>query len=483
MRTTLLYTGVFLTLAATSCKPSLETVEPGKGQADFTRYVAIGNSLTAGFESNGLFERAQLTSYPKLLSESMQTVGGGPFEQPILPGDGSGFLTITRFSTETGTRLPVLGAQPVNLAIVEKTYNPTLVEFKDVANRNILNNLGVPGIRVSDIANPVYGYSNPLGFNPYMEMIVDDAPVGTLPDSNYTYLAKIRQSRPTFFSSWLGNNDVLGYASSGGKGTITDVSTFETLYRRHIKVAMESATRGILATIPNITSAAYFTTAPAKILPLTQAQANQAQAGYTLPQAPAPVSYNEGVRITNVTLAAAGIPPLDTVRFVAGANYPIIYDSTDSRLAGVGYRRQMKDGDLLLLPILQKTALLATGLGTANPISNADVLTAAEGKLVSDATAAYNTIIKNIANEKGLALFDATTYLERIKPGIEFENGVGSGNGAFVTGGLFSLDGVHLTPRGYALVAREMIKSINAKYGSSLPDVDLSKYPGTILPQ
>ena len=52
----------------------------------------------------------------------------------------------------------------------------------------------------------------------------------------------------------------------------------------------------------------------------------------------------------------------------------------------------------------------------------------------------------------------------------------------FVTGGTFSLDGVHLTGRGAGLIANEFIKAINAKYGSNLPLTDINKYSGVAFP-
>jgi lysophospholipase L1-like esterase len=52
----------------------------------------------------------------------------------------------------------------------------------------------------------------------------------------------------------------------------------------------------------------------------------------------------------------------------------------------------------------------------------------------------------------------------------------------FVTGSAFSLDGVHLTPRGYALVANKIIKTINEKYKSTIPAVDVNKYSGVLFP-
>ena len=52
----------------------------------------------------------------------------------------------------------------------------------------------------------------------------------------------------------------------------------------------------------------------------------------------------------------------------------------------------------------------------------------------------------------------------------------------FVTGGSFSLDGVHLTGRGYAIIANEFIKSINRTYGSTLPQVNVNSYSGVTFP-
>ena len=52
----------------------------------------------------------------------------------------------------------------------------------------------------------------------------------------------------------------------------------------------------------------------------------------------------------------------------------------------------------------------------------------------------------------------------------------------FVSGGAFSLDGVHLTPIGNALLANEFIKAINTTYGSTLPMVDATKYSGVKFP-
>ena len=51
----------------------------------------------------------------------------------------------------------------------------------------------------------------------------------------------------------------------------------------------------------------------------------------------------------------------------------------------------------------------------------------------------------------------------------------------YVTGGTFSLDGFHPSPRGYAIITNQMLGLINAKYGSNLPTVNPVDYTGIYL--
>jgi hypothetical protein len=72
------------------------------------------------------------------------------------------------------------------------------------------------------------------------------------------------------------------------------------------------------------------------------------------------------------------------------------------------------------------------------------------------------------------------TFFEKVKSGFSYQ-GVGY-SPTFVTGGAFSLDGVHLTQRGYALAGNEIIKSINAKYNSNLSWINTNDYRGILFP-
>ena len=99
---------------------------------------------------------------------------------------------------------------------------------------------------------------------------------------------------------------------------------------------------------------------------------------------------------------------------------------------------------------------------------------------ITNATAAYNQSISAIADAKGLAMLDANSLLTNIaQNGYSFD--AGTVTSTFASGGAFSLDGIHLTPRGYAIVANELIKEINTTYNSTVPGVNIGNYPTITL--
>jgi lysophospholipase L1-like esterase len=96
---------------------------------------------------------------------------------------------------------------------------------------------------------------------------------------------------------------------------------------------------------------------------------------------------------------------------------------------------------------------------------------------------AYNGIMKAQADAKGIAFVDPNTILNQIAAteGLT-QNGI-KYTSSFIQGGAFSLDGIHLTPAGYALMANEIIKGINAKYASTIPTVNAANYRRVLLQQ
>lgn len=104
--------------------------------------------------------------------------------------------------------------------------------------------------------------------------------------------------------------------------------------------------------------------------------------------------------------------------------------------------------------------------GITFPMEDQWVLTATETSAVITATDAYNATIQSIASSANLALVDLNAILQEASTtGIVFDDFTLTTD--LVFGGLVSLDGVHLTARGYALMANKFLEAIDATYGSN----------------
>ena len=108
------------------------------------------------------------------------------------------------------------------------------------------------------------------------------------------------------------------------------------------------------------------------------------------------------------------------------------------------------------------------------------ILDAVEVSNTQSRTLSFNAAIKASAAMFNYPVVDMHGFLETLKPGISFE-GIGF-SPKYIEGGAFSLDGVHLNPRGYAIAANEFIKVINEAYGCNIPTVSLGSYRGVIFP-
>jgi len=98
--------------------------------------------------------------------------------------------------------------------------------------------------------------------------------------------------------------------------------------------------------------------------------------------------------------------------------------------------------------------------------------------IIQDHVSVNNAAISQICSAAGVRLFDINALLRRAAtPGAGIVVGGVELNANFLSGGIFSYDGVHPSDLGYALVANEWIAAINAAGGSLLP-VDLSPYMG-----
>ncbi|MES2276418.1 MAG: G-D-S-L family lipolytic protein [Bacteroidota bacterium] len=429
-------------LSFTACKTNINTPTPSAGSVNFSRYISVGNSLTAGYADGGLYRDGQLNSYPSIIAAQMAKVGGGTFTQPLFTEaqfNGSGYVKLTGFDPATGS--PITTPQTNNLAVTGITAVPgfgNVTTYTKYAGD--LNNYGVPGIKLLHITLTSYG-----NLNGYYERLLP----GAILTNSTAYLDFITAKPFTFFTDWLGNNDALGYATSGGAGDVlTDKATFSALYQLSISRLVAGGTggsgaKGAVATIPDVTTIPYFTTVTVPLILGNVQKANPSvQALYINALIPGTSTY---------------APRAATAADLIVLTFPTSKIGVPNG-SGIPY-----------------------GLHPLNPIETQYVLDAGEQALVKDYVNSYNTTIKSVAAANGLAVFDAFTFLTNVKTNGLVVNGI-SLNSNFVSGGIFSLDGVHLTPRGYAIVANEFIKSINDKYGASVPLADISAYPGVKFP-
>lgn len=457
--------------AITSCTPNIDAPAVSKGTATFTKYVAIGNSLTAGFADGGVYREGQLNSYPNLIATQFKTVGGGEFRQPLFTeagSNGSGYLKLTGFA---GGR-PILRPETTKLGVVGISIGAT-------GNRTPLyerftttvDNLGIPGIRISDIKTNGYGFNNPAGFNPYFQRLLPETPPAAL-QSYLQYLqGYYAAEKPTFFTCWLGNNDALGFATSGGVTPLTTPATFQSIYKELMGVVTTGGAKGVVATIPNVTSIPYLNTvryADVKAnLPAAKAGFKAALQG----QLPAAV-FAQIEPVIDGSMDDIYIRYADGSVNKATAADLFILTATDS--LGSTKTRVASAPGVPPLPFPK-------GFSRFNPLDHPSVLDNKEIAAALTAVTAYNNAIRTEAAIVNIPVFDANALLTEFITGKTI-NGL-TLNAGFITGGIFSLDGVHATQRGYAIMANEFIRVTNAAYNANIPQVDITRYPGVSIKQ
>ena len=453
-----------------SCKPEINDFTPSSGNADFTSFVAIGNSLTAGYAAGALFKSGQEVSFARIIAQQMAYAGGsGHFNIPLMPTeDGVGIAEVTETGMILRTKL-VMGYSKdclgnVSLGPVPANPNPDQLElYKElttsVAAQGPFNNVAVPGIRITHLFIPGLGLFNPFygrfAQNPATDRLIDEP-------------AKVN---PTFFSFWLGNNDILDYAGSGGLKPITpvegDVGTgFRASYTAALQTLLQVVSKGIVANIPDVTSIPFFTTVPYNAIVLTNQEDVDA--------------LNQAYALYNQQMEANGLPY--RINWALGPNPMVIWDR-DMPLPPPYTQfkfRQAKAGELVLLTIPQDS-LKCARWGTAKPVPDMYVLTETEIENIKTATSQFNKIIKDNANKYDLAFIDINALLHKTATQGIIQDGVFF-TANYVTGNFFSEDGIHMTPQGNALVANLFIQEINKKYNANIPQVNITDYPPLVLP-
>ncbi len=433
-------------LVLAGCKPNVDEFEPAAGNADLSRYVAVGDNWTAGMADGALYKSGQENSFPNILAGQFSKAGGGEFRQPLMVDDyGFGFpggVLIPKPKLEMGFHPDCKGV--TNLVPAFANVEVNQANFASVAADGPFNNISTPGLKSFYMA--VAGMAQ---LNPYYARFAS-GPANRIID-------EIPLANGTFFTLWLGNYDVLSYAISGGVDPLTTIEVFTASMQATLATLTASGAKGVIANIPDVLDAPYFHTIPYSALPLDETSAAMLNAGYAQ---------------LNMLIKSMG--STDTLKFAPGQNPLVIQDA--SLPWGI---RQAKSSDLVLLSLPQDS-LKCGGWGSQKPIPASYVLDAAEIDNISTAITNYNAVISGMATGD-VVLADMRSVMKSI-----YSDGTVFGNVnitfKFVTGNFFSTDGLNPTPMGSAVIAYYFIERINEAFGANIPQVIVSNYPAVTLP-
>lgn len=493
------------------------------GSADFSKFVAIGTSYTAGFQAGALFTEGQNNSLGQILATQFECVGGGAFNQPSINAEVGYniFVTPNPLGNTVLGRFLLQGTPPQPLPVVSGTVgsedalpNPQANPgFMYSGDKSALNNFAVQATLLAQVFSSATGnWANPnpaAGFSPFY------ARFASAPGSS-TILEDAVAADPTFFMFWSGMDDYLLHAAFGGDPTRAPLTPleggvgtgFQETYNAAIATILGSNAnlKGVLANFPNVFALPYFTLVPHNPVPIEEADASAANSGYA--------GYNQ---VLNALKGQPfNYPSADVdarkISFSAGNSPFVIIDETlndygdefdillaagaitpAQRTALVPYEqvRLTRAGDIIplsaggVLGTLADPNNPASVRGIGVPLEDRYALIPSEIMAIETARQGFNAAIGQVVTTYStrLALADVNAAFNTF-----LMNRVAVGNNLTITPsmppptGIYSEDGIHPNSRGYAFIANIFIEAINEKFAASVPKADLRKYSATALP-
>jgi hypothetical protein len=433
-----------------ACKPNLDIPEPTAGDANFSKSIAVGGNYMAGYQDGALYRDGQVRSIPALLARQFALAGGGEFGQVLFSdNDGLGWNSKPWESwfvkaSHLNYRYDCEGTRSLGPVKDSLSRNAGLLLAGN--NYSASNcNFAVPFARTAELFSPLLS-ANPGNnyVNPFFHRIA--ATPGTS-----TAISDAQNANATFFSAWLGMEDIYEYARRGGEGTtIMPAATFSVYLDSVFTSLTANGAKGCIANIPDFRNFPYYTLIPWNGADLTASKADS---------------------LTDIYETAG----LTHIIFHEGSNGFVINDANAP--AGV---RQIHAGEYITLSV-PLDSMKCDYLGILFAVlPDQYVLDSSEVAFIEQMTASYNAVIAQKAQQYGLAHVNANSYFNSVRAGIKW-NGVDF-NTEFVSGGFFSLDGYHPNQNGYALIANEFIKAINLKFNATVPTLNCTDCNGVLFP-
>jgi len=427
-----------------TCTPKVEFDSISSGRANFTNYAVIGDGYMAGYQDGALFHDGQMRSIGALIYTSLEQVNSVSYNQALMQ-DNSGVGINSKPWDATYTSASTLNFKVdcegiSSLGPIKTLYTiMTAQPYLDPVAALSLDDFSVPFATTNDLSSGTLFMSNV-----YWARVSGNF-------SNISPKQAMVNRSPTFFSAWLGMEDIMKYARNGGYGqTISSPTIFATNLDNILAPLTSNGSKGVIALIPDFRSFPYFTTV------LWNA---------------ADLSVDDADSLT-ATYLAGGLPHIS---FVEGKN-PFVIDD----VAAPGGFRQLVNGEYITVSVpTDSMKCFYYGL-LLNTVHDRYVLDSSEVSYLSGMIKEYNDVIRSKAAQYDLAVVDMLSYFGKLPLWIT-SNGVKYTN-EFVKGGFFGLDGLYPTQKGAALLANEFIMAINNYYGSTLPTITCPECNGIIFP-
>ena len=386
-----------LSLGLVACSSNAPTPAPTlaaqqtANAGNFATTYFLGDSLTAGFQSDSLIDTSQPHGWAPLVAAQ----AGFTISLPLIAPPGApNQLTLVHLAG------PVIGM----LSGTTSGRDNFGLQPTDVA---------VPGALTNDVLNTL-----PVVAPTTAQQQINQLVLGFPGFANGAIRSQAQQAvaaNCTTIFVWIGNNDALVADETGMPSSMTPLATFTTQYQQLIAyLQANSPAHLVIANIPDVTAVPYLQPAAGVL-----AQAS-AQTGV-------PVAYLS---------AALGIQAGDYVNQLGLTDIPLILGGT------------MK-----------------------GPLPDAAVLSASEVLTVQAMVKSYNGVIAASASSAGATLVDINALFAGTTANGITVNGI-KGTTSFL-GGAFSLDGIHPTNTGYAVVANAFIDTMNKAFNKTIPDVNL----------
>jgi hypothetical protein len=491
------------------------------GTANFSDFVAMGSSYTAGFQAGALFNEGQENSLAKILSTQFACVGGGAFNQPAIRSVNgynifvtpnpvttpAGQLVLGRFKLQgtppkpTPMMSPVTGSDAIPNPQVNAAFQYT--GSTGAVPPTQLNNFAVQATLLAQtLSNATGNWGNPnpaVGFSPFYARFASNPGTSTI-------LNDAIAADGTFYMLWSGMDDYLLYAAFGGDPTKAPLTPsaggvgvgFTNTYGTIVGaiLASDANLKMVVGNFPSVFALPHFTSVPWNAIPLDATTA----AGVTTNLANNYNAFLDGMAANAVITADEAAKRKLT--YVAGQNAILLTDETLTDLAPYmtgpyagllpyARARQTKSSDILplaagsILGTLADPGNASSVYGVSVPLADQYVLIPTEIAAIETARTEFNATIAAVAaaNSARVALADVNaTFNSFLTAKAAVANGITVTPNINPPTGIYSEDGMHPNSRGYAFIANIFIDAINAKFGATVPKVNLAKYSATGLP-